>query len=198
MTRIRMFRIAVASALLASAVAFSLAVASERSSEHRHASQAQPRPVATQTTTPVAGGEGDANHEASEHPNPTTSPAGHTDADGGHESGTSSGSEKLFGFNVESTAMIVAADLIVALLIALVLFLPVGASLGWAGIAIVAFGLATTALDIREAVHQHNENRNGLTTAAIGVGALHLVVAALALALLASWRRSSRIATPAI
>jgi hypothetical protein len=128
------------------------------------------------TTAPdAAAPEGSAAREAAEH-------AG---------SGTSEAGERLFGLDTESTWVVGTVDLITAALALLILVAPAPGVLG--GVALVAAGFsgAATGLDIREALHQHDEARAGLVGAAVGVAVLHVLCALVASALFVRRRAGS-------
>lgn len=138
--------------------------------------------AATTATTPVptsastAPAEGSPQREAQERAG-QTGPA------------TTEASERLFGIDVESTGVIVLADLLTLLLIAMVLLAPAGTLLGVVSMAVVAFGLGAAGLDGREVLHQQREGRTGLVAMAILVALLHLTAASTAAVLAARSRR---------
>lgn len=103
-------------------------------------------------------------------------------ASGGEVSGEAG--ERLFGVNTESSALVALAAVISLLLLLLVLLAPTGAALRVVALLTVGFTGAATALDLREALHQHDLGQSGLVGAALGVGALHLLCALTAAALL--------------
>jgi hypothetical protein len=207
-------RIATAVAVAGSAIAFTVGISAERSSRHHetaaeHAAETGAAPGPS-TTAASSAPEGNAEHEpetASAEPTTdgaqSSAPGEHgSDGDAGdgttsHEAAEHSASgeaaggenEKLLGINVESTPVIVLADVIAALLIAALLWIPVGGLL-ILGILTVAFGFGAFGLDIREAIHQHREGHGGLLATAIVVAALHLLVAVLGAALV---RRGNRV-----
>lgn len=163
----RTLRLLVAALLAASAVGFTVAVSVERS-HHQHETAAQHTAENGGTTEEPsgAGAEGSADHEAAER-------AGEGTASAGTEE-----SETLLGVDVESIPVIVLADVTAAALLLAALLLPVGGLLTIAAALIVLFGLGAAGLDIREAVHQHDEAENGLLTAAVVIAVAHLLVAA--------------------
>jgi hypothetical protein len=166
-------RIITASLIVASAVAFAVGAAAERSGEHHEA-----RPAATATAPST-----DAGHDADTDTNTDTdsdggqAPAvGHNDGD---TSSTTEGavtevgahSEDVLGINPESTPLVLAAVIgSIALAVALLLF---GSPLLAAFIGLAAAAFA--ALDVREVVHQFGESHSGIAALAIVVTVLHLL-----------------------
>jgi hypothetical protein len=102
---------------------------------------------------------------------------------------TAEASERLFGIDVESTTVIVIADLLALLFIAAVLLTPSGSALALVSTVVVAFGLSAAVLDVREVVHQQREGRSGLVAVAILVALLHLAAASIAAILAARSRQ---------
>jgi hypothetical protein len=89
--------------------------------------------------------------------------------------------EELFGINPESTGLVLAAALIS---VALALAVGLLRRSVLVPIAVLVVMLPFAALDIRELVHQLQEARSGLATLAGVIAALHIGVAAGAVALL--------------
>jgi hypothetical protein len=150
--------------LLASAAAFAIGVTVERNQGHTEAG------TGTTATTGSETGE-------------------HTEADEGQDSdetttdeGTARGesAESLLGVNPESTVAVLGAVAASLLLAAAAWWRPTRPVLVVGGL----FCLAAAALDVRELVHQLDENRNGVAALAGLVTVLHLT-AALAAALTA-------------
>ena len=158
--------------LFAASVTFAIGVAVERSS-HPTEKRVAASHVGEAAATAEHAGEG-AGAEGS---------SGEHQATEGATSGSSSptvvhkeSSETLVGFNAESNIAVGAALLTAIALTLLVLLVDQWAVL----IAALIFGLATTALDIREISHQLAESRSTLVALASLVAALHLAAAACA------------------
>jgi len=199
-------RIFVTLLLVASAALFAIGVAIERGSRHdtthaalgvdyvlvadQHAGESAAHKAAE---TPA--------HRAAEHKHPKSaapakSPSGgvpaegkpghrETPAESGHsgESATQIASEKhgerVFGIDIESPALVVAA-VAVSLLLAAALWLTGSV---FAPLALAGFALVAAIFDVREFFHQVDESRTNLTVIAAIVAVLHLAVVAGALAL---------------
>jgi cobalamin biosynthesis Mg chelatase CobN len=125
------------------------------------------------TTTNPAAAAGQADSDAD---------GGHDqDADGGHEAGgegspaaeAAEHSELVFGLNLESTPLVVAAVVVSVLLAVAILTL----GMPWVAGVIAVVMLAFAALDIREIVHQLGESRLELAAMAILVALLHVLAA---------------------
>src|SRR5262245_55264887 len=150
------------SLIVLSTIAFTVGTLIERSNAdtHRETGHEQPGHVET-------GEEG----EGSEEP-----------ASSGGESGESASDEELFGIDPESTALLIVAILVSALLAAGCWFRPEWRwLLGLTALAMAAFAV----LDAREVVHQFDESRTGLGVLAAVVAVLHAAAAIAALVLLA-------------
>lgn len=140
----------------------------------------------------------DSHHETSEASNPESSeseaahketgegesaPSGEGEVGSAHASGESSGGEgdaTLLGVDLESTPLVIVVALGSLALAAAVWVRPgLDLLLVLVAVAMVAFA----ALDVRELVHQLDENREGLALLAAVVAALHLAAAGVAVAL---------------
>jgi len=86
--------------------------------------------------------------------------------------------ERLFGINPEAAGFVAGAAAVSLLLAALLITRPRRPLL----VAVVAFGLAFAALDVREAAHQAGESHAELVAIALLTGLLHLAVAVTAAA----------------
>jgi len=189
-------RILVTLLLVASAALFAIGVAIERNSKHneKHAALGIDYVLAADEHV----GESAA-HRAAEQKHSKTAPpteAGHAPSDGraGHrEAGSESGhpgesaaqlasekqGERVFGIDIESPALVIAA-VAVSLLLAAALWLT-GSVL--AALALAGFALVAAIFDVREVFHQIDESRTNLTVIAAIVAALHLAVVTGALVL---------------
>lgn len=143
---------------------------SDSDRDHHQATTTTPHPTTTAqtpTTSPgVAAGQGDTDADGG---------GGDHDADGGHEGGQATEaagrSELVFGLNLESPALVIAA-VVVSVLLAIAI-LTIAAP--WLAAVIAAAMLALMALDIREIVHQLGESRTELAAIAVVVALLHLL-----------------------
>jgi multisubunit Na+/H+ antiporter MnhB subunit len=90
-------------------------------------------------------------------------------------------SERIFGINTESTALVISA-VAVSVLLALAVWLAPGLAI----VLLVVLGLGTVSavFDVREAAHQATEHRDTLEAIAIVVAAMHVAVAVLAVGML--------------
>ena len=199
-------RIFVTLLLVATAALFAIGVAIERGSKH-HTTHAALSVDYVLVADQHAGES--AAHKAAETPAhraaeqkhsknaaPAKSPSGGAPAEGkpGHretptESGHSGESaaqlasekhgERVFGIDIESPALVVAA-VAVSLLLAATLWLTGSV---FAPLALAGFALIAAIFDVREVFHQVDESRTNLTVIAAIVAVLHLAVVAGALAL---------------
>jgi hypothetical protein len=106
------------------------------------------------------------------------------------DDGATEGSERLFGIEVESPALVALA---VALSVAL--GLTVLRPWRWPLFGAVIFGLLFLIADVREVVHQVRESRPGIVLLATVLGILHLAVAGVAWAALTRERTSATAST---
>jgi hypothetical protein len=87
--------------------------------------------------------------------------------------------ERVFGIDIESPALVIAA-VAVSLLLAAALWITGSV---FAPLALAGFALVASIFDVREVFHQIDESRTNLTVIAAIVAALHLAVLAGALGL---------------
>jgi hypothetical protein len=170
-------RVVLIALLVVATAAFVVGVSIERSQGEAHAEPAT-------TVEGEAGEPGEAGHEEgaenSEAGRAEESPGAHADEEG---------AEKFLGIDYEAVPFIVLAAAFSLALAAAVWLLPRSVPvLALVVVAMVAF----TALDVREVVHQLDEDNGGLALLAGVVAALHLGVAAVALALARGAAPSSR------
>ena len=92
------------------------------------------------------------------------------------ETASESGSEKVFGVNLESTGLVILAVVGSLVLALLVWQYNIRALL----LVVLAFTLILAVLDIAEVRHQFNESRIGIGTLAIVITVAHLAAAAVA------------------
>ena len=152
-------RLLLAALLVVSGIAFAVGSAAERSSTVKSS------PPSSESSSTHAEGEG---AETSGGETAGTKPAQHTE--------TTAESETLLGINPESTALVVVGVALSLLLAAGVWFWGYRPLL----IAVLVFGVAFAALDIREVIHQADESRTALVVVAIVLTVMHSAVAALA------------------
>jgi hypothetical protein len=178
-------RLTAALLIAAAAAAFAIGASLERRSEtaEHHAD----RPAATSShASPSKDTGNDSAPDGDQHSegNASPPPAHDNGSDSGHEQGGHEGStheestvpqhaERLFGINLESTALIAAVIVVSILLAAAVLTIAVP----WLAWVIAAVMLAFTALDVREIIFQVTESRGGLAAVAGVVALLHLLAA---------------------
>ena len=169
--------------LVASAAAFAIGVAIERSLHHESAGEAPAaRAAETVTASSVEAGSetGAEGAPATTTAVPAAEPAGHADA-----------GEKLLGVSTESTGL-VALAVVLSLLLAAVLRRRRGRAILL--VAAGLLGLVFAAFDVREAVHQADLSESGLVVLAVVVAVLHVGVLAAAAWALASRRGAARAA----
>jgi hypothetical protein len=201
-------RILVILLLIVSAGLFAVGVAIERNSKHRvhgethaavglrvvlvadeHAGESPAHRAAEtkhhETTTPAKPatgappGEGKPGHkETGPAPAAGESPAHRAGESAAHLASEAHG-ERVFGIDIESTGLVVAA-VAVSLLLAIALWLSSGVLVP---LAVAGFAFAAAIFDVREVFHQIDESRTNLTVIAAIVAALHLAVVAGALML---------------
>lgn len=106
--------------------------------------------------------------------------AASADADAGVAERAHVDSEKVFGLDLESIPLVIAAVVVSLLLAAFV----VGRRVAVVLLAAAAFAAVFAALDIAEAVHQNREGRGGLTVLAIVIAMVHAAAALVAIAAL--------------
>ena len=160
--------------IVAATAAFVVGVAIERNQPANEAAQASGGKAETPSERATESGEGVG--EAGAHSDEGTS-AEAGGASGSSERGHTDSSEALLGVNPESTGL-VAVAVVVSLLLAFAVWRAPGV---WWLLGAVALTMAVfAALDVREALHQANESRTGLTLLAGAVAGLHLAAALLA------------------
>ena len=101
------------------------------------------------------------------------SPAHRAGESAAHRASEANG-ERVFGIDIESTGLVVAA-VAVSLLLAIALWLSDGFVVP---LALAGFALVAAIFDVREVFHQIDESRTNLTVIAAIVAALHLAVVA--------------------
>jgi len=197
----RRLRLLVTIVLIASASLFAIGVAIERNSKH-HERTGEPHAAlggrflfAADVHPGEAGSETSKEHRRGEKPGTKTAPTkpggeatgegkpGHRET--GHEPGHGTGgaespaqlaneknSERVFGIDIESTGLVVAA-VGISLLFAAALWLGRSFAIP---LALAGFALVAAVFDVREVFHQIDESRTNLTVIAAIVAALHLTV----------------------
>jgi hypothetical protein len=180
MTSVRVLRLTVVFALLASATLFAIGAAVER---HHERTERHAEPTASQ---PSAGSEGAAaqteasgerrreagGEHAGEAPAATREPGKHQETTAERQSEKQS--ERIFGVNPDAIPLVVGAVLVSLLLAAAVWIRP---SVLVVLAAVVALGVGAAVFDIREAVHQADVSRTDVMVIAIFVAALHVLAA---------------------
>lgn len=183
-------RLTAATLVLAATAAFAIGVVLERHSEATERAAEQP-PAATgpadQDSTATAGPPSPAGDTDQDQDAPRAT-AGHdadqdadhgggTDADGGHEGSPAAEaaerSELVFGLDLESPALVIAAVVVSVLLAVAILTIATP----WLAALIAAVMLVFTVLDVREIVHQLGESRTELAAVAVVAALLHFLAA---------------------
>jgi hypothetical protein len=156
-------RVLLAVLLVASAVVFAIGVSVEKS-----------QTATTHTDSPIAGTnapEGSAAREAAEGKSPIAGSGGEPSANE---------SERFVGINTESTPLVV--------LVVVATFILAGAALYLRSQPLLALILVVALLaflfDMREVVHQFQENRDTVATLAVVTGGLHVLAAFVAATML--------------
>lgn len=148
---------------------------------------------ATKQSSEGSGGESAAKHaaEGASGGSAVRSSTGSGGESAAHRRAEGSGSsERVFGINTESTALVLAA-VAVSVLLAIALWVAPGVTLLL--FAVLGLGIVSAVFDVREAVHQSTEGRGTVEAIAIVVAALHLGAAVVAGTLLRKlpWLRPS-------
>jgi hypothetical protein len=121
---------------------------------------------------------------ATPEPSPTTPPVPDLSAPEGSaereaaEGAAGTPSERIFGINTESTALVVAADLLALVLLSAVLLVRPRRPLRLVALTIVVTSAAAVAFDVREALHQHAIGRSGLLALVVLVAVAHAAATA--------------------
>jgi hypothetical protein len=170
------YRVVAAALLVAATVLVVVGTSVERAQ-----ARADQHQEATEVERP--GGEAGEHNESAEQAQSEQAEHSESAEQAGGESG-----EVLFGVDLESVGLTVAAAVVSLLLAGLLLTLARTGVL----LVVVVFALGFAALDVHESVHQASEARPGLVGIALLAGVLHLAVAVLAAA---SLRAPSRMAT---
>ena len=170
-------RVVLIALLVAATAAFVVGVSIERAQGEAHAESAA-------TVEGEAGEAGEAGHEEGAEGGEAATPA---ESGGSH--GDEEGAETFLGIDYEAVPFIVLAAAFSLVLAAAVWLRPASVPLlAFVVVAMVAFAV----LDVREVVHQLDEDNGGLALLAGVVAAVHLGVAAVALALAREAAASSR------